>query len=425
MQERPRTHITLTATVAVFVVVWVSVNIVIWYAYSPDDGDDGRFGFNDHNAFFKSRRGAPANTGAPARGNADLGAGGAAVIVGGRADEDDDGGDEGGSAAREACDVVDVVYTWVNGSDPAHEKLLASHKNVGSAWKIMFRDYGILRFSMRSIEKHMPWARNIILVTNGQIPTWANISSPRLRWVTHDQIFPHTKDLPTFNSNAIEAHLSKIPGIAPCFIYMNDDFFLMQDVEKSMFVDTKTGQLKLFMENAQAPEYEKGKTNGWFRSIAYSNDLINQYYHPEVNETVKHNYVGHYCYFIDKEIADTMYKRWQVEFDRTSTNRFRAPDDTAFPFLHANVALEEFGATRNQGVPNGGGAWTSNHTKNVATWNRIISRKLVCVVLQDRIDLALTADEEIKYLEQLMCSVFPTKSTVERHEQPNPCSSYK
>ena len=80
----------------------------------------------------------------------------------------------------------------------------------------------------------MPYVRNIILVTNGQVissqyyyftrkvPTWLNLTAPRVRLVTHSQIFPNEDDLPTFNSNAIEAHLHKIPGLAECFLYMND-----------------------------------------------------------------------------------------------------------------------------------------------------------------------------------------------------------
>ena len=86
----------------------------------------------------------------------------------------------------------------------------------------------------------MPYVRNIILVTNGQvdsqqsdipykvfqIPTWLDTSSPKFRLVTHAQIFPNATDLPTFNSNAIEAHLHKIPGLAECFLYMNDGSFV-------------------------------------------------------------------------------------------------------------------------------------------------------------------------------------------------------
>jgi hypothetical protein len=37
------------------------------------------------------------------------------------------------------CTEVDVVYTWVNGSDPAHKELL---RQYGKSWDAGFRDYG-------------------------------------------------------------------------------------------------------------------------------------------------------------------------------------------------------------------------------------------------------------------------------------------
>jgi hypothetical protein len=40
-----------------------------------------------------------------------------------------------------------------------------------------------LRYSLRSVEKHAPWVRNIFIVTNGQIPYWLNLAHPRIRQV--------------------------------------------------------------------------------------------------------------------------------------------------------------------------------------------------------------------------------------------------
>jgi hypothetical protein len=40
-----------------------------------------------------------------------------------------------------------------------------------------------LRYSLRSVEKHAPWVRNIFIVTNGQIPYWLNLALPRIRQV--------------------------------------------------------------------------------------------------------------------------------------------------------------------------------------------------------------------------------------------------
>ena len=42
-----------------------------------------------------------------------------------------------------------------------------------------------LRYSLRSLEKFAPWVRHVFIVTNGQIPYWLDLNSPRLTLVTH------------------------------------------------------------------------------------------------------------------------------------------------------------------------------------------------------------------------------------------------
>ena len=141
------------------------------------------------------------------------------------------------AAPTKACTAVDVVFTWVNGSAPAHRAQLAAH---GYAWDGGYRDYGTLRYALRSVERHMPWARHVVLVTNGETPAWLNASAPRLRVVPHAAFFADpAADLPTFNSNAIEANLHRIPGLAPCLLYLNDDMFLGADVRPDTFFDAR------------------------------------------------------------------------------------------------------------------------------------------------------------------------------------------
>ncbi|KAH3767503.1 n-acetylglucosamine-1-phosphotransferase subunits alpha beta [Pelomyxa schiedti] len=380
-----------------FAMTWLLVNVALWYYYEPVQNDFGDIeGLPHlHDAKLHKAKGVPS------------------------VDENSVSSFE--EDEPELCDVIDVVYTWVNGSDPKQVELLNKYKqHVSLDLARRFREYGILRFSMRSVETFMPYIRNIILVTNGQVPTWLNTSASRFRLVTHDQIFPNKEDLPTFNSNAIEAHLHKIPGVAPCFLYLNDDFFIAKPTPKAHFVDLETGHLKLYMDGFVAPEVERMKTNIWHKSVGFSNEMINSYYYPNSTSPVKHNYAGHHCYFIKKEIADVMYSRWHTEFDRTSRNRFRQERDTAFPFIHANVAIEEFGATKERS-PNFGGAWTANHTLNTALWSKLKSMRPFCVCLQDDLEFDAQSDKEIAYLQSLLCEMFPTKSSLEKRDEPELC----
>ena len=352
---------------------------------------------------------------------------------------------------------VDVVFTWVNGSDP--EQIARLEKFHGNARRltIMYRDYGTLRFAMRSIEANAPWARTIFLLTNGQKPFWYNASAPRFanekdthstqhaatpdlmlishtvvadrtKFVTHEQVFVDLNNLPTFNSNAIESNLHRIPGVGECFLFMNDDFFLVDPTPLDYFIDSKTGLLNLHFEGRTAPAEEEMKHNGWFRSVANSNELINTWYHPDANETVRHHFASHHCYFMSKRVLSAMAARWPERWAFSEKNRFRNDHDVAMPFLHTNVALEE-GLGHSAPARNVGGAWRSNHTDNVRTWRAITSKRrkpVYCSCLQDRLDPdGPNTDREIDFLEHVMCQLFPNPSSVERTDVPNPCDRWR
>jgi len=128
---------------------------------------------------------------------------------------------------------VDVVYTWVDGSDPAwnaaREQRLAGVTGTArtreSSGQARFIAHDELRYSFRSLHLFAPWVRRIHLVTAGQVPDWLDTDHPMVNLVDHAQILP-AEGLPTFNSHAIETSLHRIDGLAEHFVYFNDDFLL-------------------------------------------------------------------------------------------------------------------------------------------------------------------------------------------------------
>ena len=106
-----------------------------------------------------------------------------------------------------------------------------------------FYDNDELKYSFRSLEKYAPWIRNVFLVTNGQIPTWLNLSNPKIRLITHDQIFKNKSHLPTFSSPAIESHLHRINGLSKRFLYFNDDVLLLKKIYPDDFYSMSKGKL--------------------------------------------------------------------------------------------------------------------------------------------------------------------------------------
>lgn len=121
---------------------------------------------------------------------------------------------------------VDVVYTWVDGSDPAWiaRKEAAwkgsspgdRHDFAANAGRYLSHDE--LRYSLRSLEMYAGWVRNVYLVTDDQVPTWLNLDRPKVRVVSHRELFGQAGVLPSFNSHAIESRLHHLSGLAEHYL---------------------------------------------------------------------------------------------------------------------------------------------------------------------------------------------------------------
>ncbi len=79
-------------------------------------------------------------------------------------------------------------------------------------------------------------------MTNGQVPSWLNLTHPRVSIVTHAQIFTDPSTLPTFSSPAIESQLHNIQGLSDRFLYFNDDVMLANEVWPVDFYSSARGQ---------------------------------------------------------------------------------------------------------------------------------------------------------------------------------------
>ncbi|WP_030911532.1 stealth family protein [Streptomyces sp. NRRL F-5126] len=125
---------------------------------------------------------------------------------------------------------IDVVYTWVDGSDPEWQRKRARysgaayHEEAANDARYLSRDE--LRYSLRSLNMYAPWVRKVYLVTDGQAPSWLNTEHPGIELVDHRDVFRDPNWLPTFNSHAIESQLHHIDGLSEHFLYFNDDVLL-------------------------------------------------------------------------------------------------------------------------------------------------------------------------------------------------------
>lgn len=87
------------------------------------------------------------------------------------------------------------------------------------------------------------------------------MSNPRVRVITHMEIFPDPSHLPTFSSAAIECHLHKIPGLSKRFLYINDDVVFGKPVFRENFMTEENG-FKVYL-TWPVPDCSIGCPSNW------------------------------------------------------------------------------------------------------------------------------------------------------------------
>ncbi len=138
---------------------------------------------------------------------------------------------------------IDFVLLWVDGADPAWRAEFDRYRREAlpaaqaaaipaertadgcDASEVRYRDWGLLRYWFRGVERFAPWVRRIHLVTWGHLPDWLERDHPKLHIVRHTDYIP-AEQLPTFNSNVIELNLHRLEGLAEQFVLFNDDMLL-------------------------------------------------------------------------------------------------------------------------------------------------------------------------------------------------------
>lgn len=149
------------------------------------------------------------------------------------------------SQPKEKENQIDVVYIWTNNSDEYLQAQKLDYITNMSESSVLDDKHDLdsndLKYSLRSLLKYAPWVRTIFIVTNGQVPIWLDYFNPRVRIVTHAEIFPNRSHLPTFSHSAVRTHLHRIPELSTRFILFDKNQFLTAPTHPSDFYSPDSG----------------------------------------------------------------------------------------------------------------------------------------------------------------------------------------
>lgn len=247
-------------------------------------------------------------------------------------------------------EAIDVVYTWVDGSDPrwlaGKQAALKRQRSIpdddNASNEARFRSHDELKYSLRSLAIYAPWVRKIHIVTAGQRPDWLNVDHPKLHVVDHREIFADPSALPVFNSHAIESRLHHVPDLAERYIYFNDDVFLGRPATKDLFFHGN-GLAKFFMSTAVMGLGPRHPHDTALAQVAKNTRaLLGDVFGRTVTHTFQH--APHPQL---RSVAEHMEREHPEVFARVAASAFRSPDDISV----ASALHHYYGYSLGRAVP--------------------------------------------------------------------------
>ena len=180
-------------------------------------------------------------------------------------------------------DNVDFIITWVDGNDEKwlkeKEKFIPP-QNKSSNAKNRYRDWELLKYWFRGVEKNASWVNKVYFVTYGHMPDWLNTDYEKLVIMKHSDYIP-AQYLPTYNSNAIEMNFFRINGLSEKIVNFNDDMFIINKTAKEDFFKNNL-PCDLAGCNINMPN---GESDTISHIMLNNVDIINKYYNK--NQIIK------------------------------------------------------------------------------------------------------------------------------------------
>ena len=219
---------------------------------------------------------------------------------------------------------IDLVYLWVDGSDPVwRAKKRAFEKGVPytigerALDEARFVDNDELKYSLRSVERYAPWIRHIYIVTDGQTPSWIDLTDSRISIVDHAEIMPQ-EALPTFSSPAIEWCVDNIPGLSEHFLLANDDTFIGREVQPDFFFNPKGAPIIRLKKWASS----KRHMSLYLKTVERAQELIHQTLGKRIAYIPHHNIDAY-----RKSDIKKCKELFSEHVSRTINSHFRSEDD--------------------------------------------------------------------------------------------------
>ena len=319
---------------------------------------------------------------------------------------------------------IDLVYLWVDGSDPAwvakKNSFLPAERQIPAqaAGDCRYVQNDVVRYSLRTAEMYAPWLRRIYIVTDGQTPAWLNTTNPRVRVVFHRDFIPE-EVLPLFNSSTIEYFLGRIPGLSEHFLYANDDMFFGAPVEPAFFFDREGREIVRLKKQSL-----RRHLNQIYPYTVYRMQrLVEERFGKRYTRAPHHN-IDPYT----KRDFEVCWELFGEELNRRTGNRFRQKEDIQRSLVHYIALAQGRAVARTVGRTNGTSGWFGRWTAFLGLRQLAVDSRCMPVCTPDIAaamdkyrpklfclnDEARVSIEDRRRVRQFLETMFPNRSAFEK-----------
>ena len=326
---------------------------------------------------------------------------------------------------------IDFVILWVDGNDPKWQEALSKYSKTPKNNK-HYRDWDNLHYIFRAFEVFTPWVNKIHFITWGHLPKWLNTDHPKLNIRNHTD-FLDKKNLPVFNSNAIEPSIYRIKGLSEKFVLFNDDLFITKPIPKERFFQNNLPCDSLIF-NALSSSSGVGHfvlnnleiLNKHFNKRAFLKHHFGKWFNPLYGKELLRNIAllpwSRFTGFVDwhmpqpflKSTFEEIWEKERAVLEQTSASKFRNCNDlNQYLFRYWQLAKGDFVPVSMNDTKYI--TMTMQNLRNGEVERAIVSGKYALVCLNDSEKIATEEEftEAKKIVQEAFEKILPEKSAFE------------
>jgi hypothetical protein len=316
---------------------------------------------------------------------------------------------------------IDCVVLWCE-NDHTHRRMRAlTSKYAGNSidnQDSRFECHDELKWCLRSIFWCIPWVRRVhVVVADYQFPSkfvnmlQAGGEGPEFTVVPHSAILP-SDALPTFNSQAIEANLHRIPNLAERFVYFNDDMFVGRPLSPAYFFTQDEAGVPVYnLDPSLAPNRSKSRSmTSHARAWCNNSRVLDALFSP-----MDRPYPSHVASPVLRSCLAELWEdqRLSTALEQTTHSRFR---NNMNMYIIGFLVYYGLGTDRGTVRPqqaNDTKFYEPSRGKNMAAdFSKILAQHPTLFCVND----GCFGKKEQRALTRCMCMLYPLPTPVEPHD---------